>query len=94
MIKPRQCHRKHYMKEITVGHASHASDERCKCSNDGNEARQENCLAAMFFKEGVCAVEIFPLNPFDIVGAVTQIMTDPIVDGVTCNCGNDQQQHQ
>ncbi len=36
-------------------------------------------------------VQVFPFDPFDVVGAFTQIMADPIIDRIASNGRNNQQ---
>src|SRR5204863_6279404 len=67
--------------EIPIGHFPNARNERRKRANDRDKTRQENGFATMLFKEGMGLIEIFLLQPFDIVGAITKVVTNGIIHG-------------
>ena len=79
--------------EVAVGHFAHPGHKRRKGADDGHEARQEDGLAAVFFEEGMGAVHVFLLDPFDFagIGFGTDAVTDPVIGRIPAYGGNGQQ---
>ncbi len=80
--------------EVAVSHFSDACHEGRKGADDGNKAREEDGFAAVLFKERMGLVEIFLLDPLDVVRALTKIVTDGVIDSIAEESRRDQQGNQ
>jgi hypothetical protein len=80
--------------KVAIRHASDARHEGREGADDGHETGEEDGLAAVLLEEGVGFIEVFLLDPLDIIGAVTEVMTDPIVNGIAEDGGQHEQTQQ
>src|SRR5574340_974828 len=68
--------------EVAVRHAPYARYKWSKGAHDGDKACEEDGFPTMLLEEGMRFIQVFPFNPLDVVGPLSEHMPDPVINRI------------